>query len=303
MLDAVQTALKPETGGTPPSKTPETEAKAEDPDAADKADAEKDAEPSDEEKAHWSDRTQRRFKRLTGDVKRLTADADALRPRAEAYDRIDTFVRQSNLSPTDVQQTLLIASQLKNDPGAAYQRLVPLMAQLENVLGLALPPELQQQVDQGLISEQNARAMSRLAAEARMSNARLQATSQQQQQGQQRQQVEQQVNAATSSVEAWETQRAQRDPDWSTKQPLVAEQVELAVIRERRDRQDPQWFPTPEEALKISQTAYDRVTERFSQFKPKPAATPRDPASGNTNRSRPAPKTMLEAIGQAVGAS
>ncbi len=300
MLDAVKSALKPKTDAAPASLTPEKPAEGTDPEAkADETTSEEDKDLTEDELKSLSARTQRRFRKLNSDVRARDQLVQQLGPKAEEFDRLDQFVRSAGLSPTDVQGTLRLASQLRSDPHAAYEALLPIMQHLETAIGNVLPTELAQRVQAGYLTEQDALAMSRAASQASFSRQQLEQERVQHQEWAQRQERQQQLDTAVSSVENWEKQQATRDPDWHLKQADIRELVELEVGRKRLS--DQSWLPSNDEALKITKAAYDRVNERLRRFVPKPQAMARDPSGGGASpNSQPQPKDMLDVVRMAA---
>jgi hypothetical protein len=299
MLDAVKSALKPKADAPPASQTPEKQAEGTDPPKAEEtADEEKDL--TEDELKSLSARTQRRFRKLNSDVKTRDTLIGQLEPKAQEFDRLDQYVRSAGLSPTDVQGTLRIASQLRSDPHAAYEALLPIMQHLETAIGNVLPPELAQRVQAGYLTEQDALAMSRAASHASFSRQQLSEWQQQQAEQQFRQGRQQQLDNTVSSVEGWERQQATRDPDWHLKQADIRELVELEVSRKRLS--DSEWLPSQDEALKITKVAYDKVNDRLKRFVPRPQAMARDPSGGGASPgSQPQPKSIEDAVRMAVG--
>ena len=295
MLDAVKTALKPKVDAAPASQTPDQKPPAEDPSKDTKDTPEDDDKPpSEEETKNWSARTQRRFRKLNSDVKARDQLLEQITPKAQQFDELDQFVRGAGLSPQDVQGTLRIAAQMRSDPVGAYNALLPLMAQLEETIGNVLPPALQQRVQAGYLTHEDALALSRSTAHAQLAERQLQARTQAEQEQQRQRTTQDQVNRSVQSVEAWEQQRRQSDPDWHLKSEDIKSAVELEVLR--RARKDPAWIVTPEEALAISQEAEKQVTARMKQFIPKPQPLPRDVVGGASPRSSTEPKSLIEAM-------
>jgi hypothetical protein len=296
MLDAVKTALKPKADAPPASQTPDQKpATAEDPGKDPKDTPEDDdKEPSEEETKNWSARTQRRFRKLNADVRARDQLVGQLTPKAEEFDRLDQFVRNSGLSREDVQGTLRIAAQMRSDPVGAYNALLPMMAQLEETIGYVLPPTLQQRVQAGYLTQEDALAQNRANAQAQLASRQLQEHTQAVQEHGRRQAAQDQLNRGVQSVETWEQQRRASDPDWHLKQSDIRDTVELLVSRQLRA--NPGWVPTPEEALAISQDAEKQVTAKMKQFIPKPVSLPRPSDGGASPRSQSEPKSLIEAM-------
>lgn len=298
MLDAVKAAIAPK-GESPAPKS--TDAPA-DGDPASKANAEADDEMSDEEAKALSVRAQKRFNKLTKSLKAASSEIESLKPKAVEFDKIDTFVRNAGLSPEDVAGTLEIAAMLRSPrPQDALARLMPIVARLQEIAGETLPADLQTRVDQGYLTEADAKTLAKAQAEARLATNHVTQMTERQRADQQRSEHEALVSSTVSSAEAWEAKKAERDPDWHLKRDQVAELVELAIERKTRELGRP-WFPNSEETIKLSEDALKTVTERFKRFSPKAQEIRPVLNGGVSPRSTAAPKSMLDVVRQSVGA-
>jgi hypothetical protein len=298
MLDAVKAALKPK------EDSPTSEPGKVEPDKAptEKKEGDESDEFTEEDLKRLNQKTQRRIRDLVRDVKAKSEEADRFKGKADEYDKIETFVRNSGLSNEIVGATLQIAALMRQNPGEALRRLTPIVNQLRQVVGEELPPELAERVKQGFLTEQDARALARSNADAQLLRRQQNETDQRTQAERAAQERQSATEATVSTVEKWEAQKAANDPDWKLKQAEIAEQVELVIERETRKRGQP-WFPTPDEAVKLSQEAYDQITERHKRFVPRPrAANPLQPG-GASNRNVTPPKNMLDVVRQTVGAA
>jgi hypothetical protein len=300
MLDAVKAAIAPKEE-SPPSEPGKTEQVAQDPKKTEKTESEDDALSEDEFKK-LSTKTQRRIKGFEKKLAAKDTEIEGFRTKAGEFDKIETFVRNAGLTNETVGATLQIAALLRHNPREALTRLLPIVNQLQNIVGETLSPELQARVQQGYLTEEDARAIARSSADAvmmRRQNAEM--VSRQQAEQAQRAQRET-VDSTIGSVETWEAAKAKSDPEWHLKQDDIAEQVELAIERETRKRGAP-WFPSAQEAVQLSEDAYKRVNERMKRFAPRPRAI--DPAipGGASYRNVAAPKSMLEVVRQTVGAA
>jgi hypothetical protein len=298
MLDAVKAAIAPK-GESPAPKS--TDAPA-DGDPASKAEDDTDDEMSPEEIKALTARTQRRFTKLTKSLKAQSAEIESLKPKAAEFDKIDTFVRNAGLSPEDVAGTLEIAAMLRSPrPQDALARLMPIVAKLQEMSGETLPADLQTRVDQGYLTEADAKTLAKAQAEAKLATTHVTQLTERQRADQQRSEHQALVSSTVSSAEAWEAKKAERDPDWHLKRDQVAELVELAIERKTREVGRP-WFPNSEETIKLSEDALKTVTERFKRFSPKAQEIRPVLNGGASPRSTAAPKNMLDVVRQSVGA-
>lgn len=305
MLDAVKAAVAPkEASPTSEQGTPEAPKAPTDP----KVQPESEDELSQEEFKQLSRKTQSRIKSFERKLTAKDQEISGLKTKADEFDKIETFVRNSGLTNEAVGATLQIAALMRSNPREALARLTPLVGQLQQIVGETLPPELAQRVQQGFLTEDDARALARSSADAAL--ARRQAAeiaAQREVETTQRTQREA-TDATVGTIETWESNKAKTDPDWNLKRDEIAEQVELAIERENRRRQgldprSPAWFPTPEEAVKLSEDALGRVNDRMKRFTPTPRAINPVVPGAASNRNAAAPKTMLDVVKQTVGAA
>lgn len=298
MLDAVKAAIAPK-DATPASKSTDTSANADDPDS--KAAATDPEELSAEEIKALSARTQQRFSKLTKNLKAVSTERDALKPKAAEFDKIDSFVRNAGLSQQDVAGTLEIAALLRSNPSTALSRLEPIVASLKAMVGETLPADLQTRVDQGYLTEADAKTLAKAQAGERLATQRLTATTESQQVEARTRDFKALTTNTVSSIETWEATQASRDPDWHLKRDSIAELVELAIERKTREVGKP-WFPNAEEAIKLSSDALKTVNDRTKRFGPRPQEIRPVLNGGASPRSTAAPKTMLEVVQQNSGA-
>lgn len=296
MLDAVKAAIEPKVD---PPATPEKDAPA-DADVPIVPDAKAKGEEvfTPEEFAQLSQKTQTRLKRLNSESKLQRAEIDRLAPKAKEFDAIDGFVRGAGLTNAEVSGTLEIAAMIRSDPRGALDRLMPMVRRLEKTLGEQIPPELQQRVDAGYLTADDAMALSRADAKAVLANQRADQVHTQQRIDTAVTEQKAATDRTLKSVDVWEKAKLTSDPDFHLKRKEVAELVELAILQEA-NRQGKPYFPNQEDAVKMSEKALEAVTKRYAQFTPKP--TEIKPASGAASpRSTPEPKSFMDAVRQAA---
>lgn len=292
MLDTVKAVLQPKEA-TPASSEPGETADAETPDSK-TLEADPDELLPVELKA-LSERTQKRFKKLTSDLKSKDEAITGLKSKADEYDKIDTFIRNAGIPNEAVGNILQIAAMLNSDLHGARERLRPIMAELDKRLGEVLPSELQARVDQGYLTAEDAKALNRSAADAKLNRDRVEAMTRQATQDAQVAEQKRTTDATLSSIEKWELAKAAKDPDWHLKRDEVAEQVELAVQRKSLELKRP-WFPNADEGVKLSEDALKTVEKRLKRFRTPLAEVRPAVDAGASTRSIPEPKSMLDVV-------
>lgn len=271
-----------------------------DADTAEAADDNADDEVSPEEDLPFN--THPRFRKLIAqrnDLKAQTQEFEGrvtdLEPRASQYDQIQDYMRANELSARDVAEGFRIMALMSQDPVKAREAMAEHMQKLDQFTGRVLPPDLQQQVDNGLVTEELAGEQARMRNQQAFDSERANRQSQQFQQQQQAQQVEAARSQQRQAVTDWEARVSKRDPDYQRKQPWVVKEMRLLVAE-----QPPQ---TPDDAVRLAQQAHDNVSAQLASMLPqrrevRPSATSADSAA-NTAVTQP-PGSYMEAIQRAA---
>jgi len=181
--------------------------------------------------------------KLASEVQRLKA----IEPSAQAAEQVTNYLRQHDIGQDDFLLGLeLMAAMRKGDFRKFYEGVRPYMKLCEEYLGLALPEDLQQRVQQGHMTTEAAAMFSRERMDRAMAQTnavRQQAALQQFQQSSavqlQAQQREVLVGQVVTTVNAWEATIAQKDPDYPAKKAAVQSTMK-AVVQEQGP---PCWTP------------------------------------------------------------
>lgn len=309
LFDAVKAALdgqteKPSSSDEPGSETGKTDADA----TAKEKGAEADEEPEDlteDELSQLKPKTHRRIRyltRLRHQQEKALAEREAtiseISPKAQQFDQIVGFVDKAGLSKDEVNDGFAVMRDLKQNPEAAYQRLKPIMAQLAQMFGEgALPDDLRQEVATGQITEQRARELATARSRTTLAETRARVTDERTAQERAINERQALVGGVETAVNEWEASKAKADPSWKLKQPRIKEIVKAVVLE--RMIQQPGYFPTREEALRMSEDALKRVNDDFKAFAPRPrAVNPLVDAGSSPSVAKPT--SAVEAARQAL---
>lgn len=203
-----------------------------------------------------------RFQHLLREKK--AAEVDAVR-----YRNVEGFLERSNLDAAEAADGLEIMGLAKTDPVAAWERIKPWVEKVAVAAGVIMPSDLQEKVQQGVMTREAAIEVSRARAQVQSVQSREQL---QRQQAERRTQTEAQqaiVNAATS----WEADRQAKDPNFTAKLPAL--QRELAYLHATEGRPN-----TPQGVKEQCDRAYTAVNAAFRPAAPvvqparKPAVRP-----------------------------
>lgn len=252
-------------------------------------------------------KTQARIKKLLKQTEAQAQEIAAYKPQAETLQRIQQYTSEAGLESQEVNTGFRIMALMKNDPVKAYEALAPIFNTLEALVGVKLPADLQQQVTDGEITQERAQELSRLRAAQGLSHVqqetsakRTEAANKAKAENEAVQKLSTEVGSATTQ---WEERQKTSDPDFSLKQSRVMEAIELELLKQLSlaEKGQPNTLPTnAQEAVAFCDKIKSKVDSEMKKFIRK---TPITPVIGNglTNDSKPAPKSIYDAVAQAVG--
>ena len=164
-------------------------------------------EATPEELAKLSKAAQRRIKKLKAQRQKLANEVQRLTPDAEMAAKVTKYLRDHDIGQDDFLFGLeLMAAMRRGDFAKFHAGVGPYMKLAEEYLGISLPPDLQQQVQQGHMTTQAATMYSRERMDRAMAQTnavRNQAALQQHQQLSMREVL---ANQVATAVNNWEMQ-------------------------------------------------------------------------------------------------
>lgn len=245
---------------------------------------------SEEEKKLLSEKSRNRFQTLVAQKKTLESQLSEVRPKAEQFDRIVEFAQRNNLSGEDIDNTLQIASMIKQgDMIGAYQRVLPIYQALAKAVGAELPPEYQERVRLGHLPEQDARRLAQAEAAARIHQEQLARQQQRAQEDAVRQYQAQVAQELTSAGDSWAQSKAQRDPDWPMREQLVSK----LIGAEMRANGIP---ATAQEVYALCERIDQEVQAQFKAYGPPKREVRPVTGVGSQARLTPEPKSTLDVL-------
>lgn len=277
------------------SKDP-TQLKPEEGDRAEDDESESETQPSDLEAEVQETAPaplKKKIRKLQKEALRYKREVEHLKPSAEIGQQLQNYAASNNLSSEDVVFSLDLASMVaRGDYEGFYKVISPLIRHAQEVSGVVLPPDVQQLVEQQQMTPQAAAEY----AKARFERANYEQRARQMETQQQQFQVTQAREDVQRSVSAFEQRLAAQDPDYKAKAPAVRRAVQ-AMLLERGGRVN-----NSQEAVQITQAAYNEVNSMFRRSQQPVRATAPTPGSANpqTPTARPAPKNLMEAALQGL---
>jgi len=293
MVDALEKAVEQDKqdAETPPasSEDQKSDAKAEEKSDA-KAEDGDDKPPPFHEHPRWQQMMTERSE-LKEQVATLTSEKEQSAEAVEAIDRLDGFLKEKNLTPDEMNTMLQIGALMRNDPAQALEAMTPYYKALLEVTGTILPDDIQQAVNEGLVTEDYGKQLAKHRAGEQITAGQMELERSQHTATENDQFVQAMGNHATT----WENSWAASDPDYEKKAKLVNEGIELRLLR--GDIPD-----SAEAVVRMCEEEKTKVEAQMRTFLPKQKSMTPAPGSsgGPSNATLPAPKTMQEAMEQSI---
>ncbi len=228
----------------------------------------------------------KKINKLLKQRRELRSENAQLKPIAEVGSQLETFAKTNDLSGDDIATALKIAAARRAGHQAFYEAIAPYVRESQEYLGIALPREVREKVQQGHLTEEMAKEYVR----QQMDHQRLQAERSHEQTSFAKQAYQQAQDQVNRSVIAFEQQLAASDPDYKAKQASVLRTAQ-AMLFERGGT-----ITNVNDALAITRAAYDEVNATIRKQRPAPQATSRMPnGNGQTHSARAEPGSLMEA--------
>jgi hypothetical protein len=299
---------KPDTPATPgqdkvPAAEPETSAQqdqdvaqgeSQEPPAADTQAAQDQPEtedlpdPTETELRRYNSGTRKRIQQLLTQRNTARQELAAIQPELQAHRQLRGYLDQHQLAPNDVNMLLGVGAALRRgDYRAFLEGVTPYVFAAQEAIGVRIAPDIQRRVEDGSISEDAARELTRTRYRASQAEHRLNEQTTQ-------------VNAQTadrntaetrSAVDNWEANIRTRDPDYSSHKADAVRRYAQGLMQERG-------LPaSPQQAVALVQTAYDEVNRMMKAMQPRPQPTRLAPSGIQVATGGPPaePRNMKEA--------
>lgn len=300
LLDSVTEAL----GTQSQEQTPGSERDPVDPAAPQsQAEGEAQAKPtaddvlgdlSEDELKRYGPKTQRRMRQLLSERADARKTVDALKPKADSFDRIAQFAKDNRLSNDDIGVGLELCALIRNKPFEAFEKLTPVYRKLAEVTGAVLPDDLAEKVKLGYISSDDAKELARVRSKASLLETEQKESSEAAEADRRQRAAETHAAECRKTANDWEAARKGSDPDWPMKQELIGQRIKLAIYEKG-------YPPTQEGVVQLLDGILKEVNKQFATFKPQPKSV-RPVTSTASSRATAEPKSALEAAELALGA-
>lgn len=298
MMEAMQRALSSSSGDEKQDESVEEEQKA----AAEQAKDPVEEKPVDytevkfDEKVwkHTPKEARRAIEQFREKTARLSQELETVSTKSRNFDELQGFIRSSGLDQDTFQNALAIMGEIRSNPERALERLRPTIEYLNKQVGISLPPDLQEDVEMGGLSEERAQELARARAQGQRLQSEVQARNEREALEQAHRQADEARVQVHQAARDWESRWKETDADYQKKMPFVQDRV----MAKMQDLQSEGKVITPQVALELLNSARSHVEKNFSSILPPPKEM--RPVTTNGSRSQPktAPKSMLDAMKQ-----
>lgn len=233
-----------------------------------------------------------RFREVLNENKTLKGANERYRTMDATLSDIGRDAMKMGMSQDDMAQLFAWPRLLASDPKAAVEDLQKFAAMWQMKVGLAVPDDLKQKVDDGVLDEATAKEVAQLRAGSVLDKTRHEAEATERE----RTSAAQRSREIHDSVNSYQAELKASDPDYTPeKHELVVDALTALVTKHG--------VPTTvADARAMAKNAYDSVSKRLEAFKPQPRALSSPTVGRRLNKPAEAqPKTMREAIENALG--
>jgi hypothetical protein len=236
-------------------------------------------------------RTRKRIAKLLQEREGLQSRIGPLEAQAKTTVELQNFLKQADIAKEDFGLVLDLASAMRRGDFRTFlEGVAPYVKLAQESLGITLPPDLQQAVQTGHMTQDAARYVAQERSARLLAETRLNRTTQETSQRAHVEAVQQFQASVAGAVQSWEQQVRRADPDYARKEPVVRDLLH-AVVQERGPPR------SPAEAVEIARQAYERANAVVSRFVPTPRSTHAVPSSLNrVNGARAEPRSLKEAV-------
>lgn len=209
-----------------------------------------------------------RFQQVIQERNEVRQQLTDLQPKAEMHERLIQYCQENNISNDDYAQALEIAALLKNDPTQAWARLKPIVEGLGVLSGDTLPADLAKDVEEGALTQERAKEIAQLRAQAQF-REKSQKVSAEQQARKQQQDFVQSVHKAWTS---WDASKRKANPDFKPGGnglwELVNDRLTAMGSALGPDGKPLHPIRSPQDAVKLAEEAYNFVMKTAKKFTP-----------------------------------
>ncbi len=248
---------------------------------------------TDEDDKKLSFHAHPRWQEVVGQNKQLRDQVHSLEPDADQFRKINTFMGEHHLSPDEVGEGFILMAMMKAGDPRALQKLDDYRSKVALAIGEALPPDIQEKVETGEISEAAGKDLAKTRATLKLTETREAERTARETQDKQTRDRENMAQAQANAVAAWDVEQRKSDPDFAKKENAIAQYARALMQQHGLPK-------SPEQAVQLIKAAYVQVNKDFAVAMPPKSAVRRVPVAPSSNGAQPAPKNLREVVERAA---
>jgi hypothetical protein len=249
--------------------------------------------PDEQDDSKLSFHQHPRWQEVTGQNRQLRTEVETLKPDAEQFRKINSFMEEHQLTPDEVGELFIVGAMAKAGDARALAKIDEFRNKLALAIGEVLPDDIQAKLDTGEISEGAAKELAKTRATAAITERQLADRTSADADAQRARNLENLRNAQALAVSEWDAGMRKTDPDFAKKENAIARYAK-ALMQEHGAP------PTPQDAVALIKAAYAQVNKDFAAAMPAKQPVQRGPIASSSNGAKAQPKTLREAIEQAA---
>jgi hypothetical protein len=268
-----------------------------DPDQSEDDDKGELPDPSDEELKSYRPQIRRRMNQLLSQRQAARREVESLKPAAEQYKSIRSFMSQNDLTDPEVADLFRLGADLKSGSPerlqAFLEKVTPFVQMAQEALGQSIPEDLQSMVDAGEMTDQVAKELARQRRTAELAQTRATRQEERSREAEQARQAADRQAAVNTALQAWTSQKAAADPDFARKQDAM-KVIAQGLVAERG-------LPkTAEDAVRYAEDAYKLVGGVSAPVRQPTRPSPSTSASSSRSGVTPAPTSLEDIVKQGL---
>lgn len=229
-----------------------------------------------------------RWKKTERELSEVKAELPTLQDTHERFTKIQSFVQENNIEAENVTKMFNMAAMLsRGDFDGFLETVKPFYEHAAQAAGRTIAADLQEQVENGYLTEEHARELTRSRTQSQNYQAQAERYRTQAQQTQTQQAESQEQSRMVQAINQRESHLQASDPDYARKKPVIESLVKMAIKNGASPR-------TAQEAISLLDDAHAQA----GSFAPSPAprATAPRPTSTSPGRGAAEPASLKDAI-------
>lgn len=194
-------------------------------------------------------------------------------PFVNAHRELIDHCQANNIAPEDYKYWMHVAAKFNTDPAGALKMLEPRLKHLQEFNGDVLPPDLQKEVDDGVMPLARAKQIARLESQTKFGQESQQRLAEQHRAAQLHKDTQEYTRQILSGVQSWCANKAKTDVEFTPKEKATDPDGKFEFAMEKLSnlvQKAGNKVKGLEDVVKLADEAYNSVQASFGKFTKKP---------------------------------